>query len=697
MNNIPSIFLRILIVFSFTCAVSSQLPGQVTLASKSEVQNYFSGTWTLSSHHYSIAGIVDEYPRDFESYQLIFSQGIDDATLNVEVYRNQCLKSSSQIIITEDSQLGCSWKLEHFPTILPLEWLTETRFICHEIGVDSINLWDGIFDGSFFNLERADDFEPQNCFVPDDFEFLNHQFGVNFTLRFKILNEGIVFVSQRLSETDIMAVGYNNNIDTLDRPEYAIYSNYIGRSKMNKLENGNYEFVLYTLLDYDYFVPGFIRYTMNDFTILSREHVFSDRSNNMTIYDIERTSSGEYWALYGNDNLIKIVDDEIVETHEVTSVGSIFVDKQEKIYGFSPSTRRTSDLYVFDGEEFNSIISDLFIHGVEEFGDHKYLLLDGELRQYNNDFSEIISSWDIPTAVTNFNQFEFFSSYLIAGFTENGTNKIIRLTLGGDIQSVWTAGQSTSPGTIRQIAIQSDSTILLSGTYNPIDIYNAQSFFRSVPVSYTPNYQRHEVSLNSVTVTEKNVERELVIVHSNGDSVWRTNADYEFDIELENKGPNSAKITNIYGPKTDHHELDETQNYLYDKFIDPNEKIDFNFTQNYEKISFEGFEYGIPGVDYRFNRGNIISIGDFTSSLSDDISNAKQPLYPNPATNTLHLPENINAKSVAIHNNLGQLVYFKNNFLTNTIDISQLQSGMYTLVANPINSDQSQVFKFIKE
>ncbi len=696
MNNIPSIFLRILIVFSFTCAVSSQLPGQVTLASKSEVQSYFSGTWTLSSHHYSIAGIVDEYPRDFESYQLKFSQGVDDATLNVEVYRNKCLKSSSEIIISEDSQLGCSWKLEHFPTILPLEWLTETRFICHEIGVDSISLWDGHFDGSFFNLVRLENFEPENCFVPDNFEFLNHEFGVNYTTDYKILEEGIVFVSQRLSETDIMAVGYNNNIATLDRPEYSIYSNYIGRSKMNELENGNYEFVLYTLIDYDYFVPGFIRYTMNDFTILSREHVFSDRSNNMTIYDIERTSSGEYWALYGNDNLIKIVDDEIVETHEVTSVGSIFVDKQEKIYGFSPSTRRTSDLYVFDGEEFNSIISDLFIHGVEEFGDHKYLLLDGELRQYNNDFSEIISSWDIPTAVTNFNQFEFFSSYLIAGFTENGTNKIIRLTLGGDIQSVWTSGQSTSPGTIRHIDIQSDSTILLSGTYNPIDIYNSQSFFRSVPVSYMPKYERRDVSLNSVLINEKNVETVLVHVHANGDSVWRTFADYEFDVELENSGSKSAKNTNIYGPKLHYHEQEETQNYLYDNFIAPSEKVNFTFVVNNEKISFENFEYGIPGVDFRFNTGDIILTGDFTSSINDEITISAEPLYPNPAHNNLHLPENINASSFAIYNSSGQLVVINNNFKSKTIDISQLQSGIHTLVVKSRNSDQHLALKFIK-
>ena len=102
----------------------------------------------------------------------------------------------------------------------------------------------------------------------------------------------------------------------------------------------------------------------------------------------------------------------------------------------------------------------------------------------------------------------------------------------------------------------------------------------------------------------------------------------------------------------------------------------------YERTTTGWINLGTCGSTTAAVAGTFVDLNDFDTSLAIT-------LYPNPAKNNLFIASaNTNAKAYSIFNTLGQLVDEGN--AENTIDVSQLQNGLYTIVIN------GQTQRFIK-
>ncbi|WP_298512083.1 T9SS type A sorting domain-containing protein [uncultured Kordia sp.] len=117
---------------------------------------------------------------------------------------------------------------------------------------------------------------------------------------------------------------------------------------------------------------------------------------------------------------------------------------------------------------------------------------------------------------------------------------------------------------------------------------------------------------------------------------------------------------------------------------------DTSFTDIYAT----GNHYKIYAVDKAFNYSNEIVVSDATLSL-DETETSVFRLYPNPSKGTLNIQTNTNdAISVRIYSMLGREVLNADK-VTNTIDISSLNNGMYLVKIETNNGSITK--KIIKE
>ena len=176
-----------------------------------------------------------------------------------------------------------------------------------------------------------------------------------------------------------------------------------------------------------------------------------------------------------------------------------------------------------------------------------------------------------------------------------------------------------------------------------------------------------------------------------GDSIFSVLAENDFDFELENLGPYPVAEIPIYGPKLFPFGSDSTFLLIHKDSINTQEvsRIQLIAQSNF---SFQDITFGIPGVDLRFNQGSTSPV-DFTSSI-ENIFDETSAIYPNPTSNVLYLPEL--SSSVSVFNTNGQLVIQRDNISSHQLDVSQLQSGMYNLIVQSLDSKEFHAYKFVK-
>jgi len=520
--------------------------------------------------------------------------------------------------------------------------------------------------------------------VPDNFEFLDHTTSFNTPGAHKTLDDGIVFTSHNLFSTNIFFAGYENTLINLD----SVNKNSDSTSKIYEINDSTYQIVLYALTDYDVFAPGIIIYTLSNNEVISRISILADDYDNF-ISDYEQSINGDSWLISGFGKMYRLSSEyEIQESHSNITVDNIFLDNQDRLFGIS-NFGGTSQLLQFREDVFEPLANfDLSLRDISEFGQFKYLLFRNELRRYNTDFSELLSTWPLPMEITSFNQIELFQDYVIIAYSSN-LNSIDKLYNNGMIEQIWQGSKDASPGTFTQLNVQNDSLLMTSGVYDFLD--TSQSFFRSIPLDITPNYQRHQVNLSSVSAKQMIIDSTFLGANTTGDSTWLFLREYDLDFEIENSGQRSASEIHIYGPLKFPFGSSENEHFLLQETVNPQEIANFIFTETSEN-SFDGATFGIPGVELRFNQGSTALV-DFTSSI-ENIFAETSAIYPNPTSNVLYLPEL--SSSVSVFNTAGQLVIQKNNISDNQLDVSQLQSGIYNLVMQSLDSKQFHSLKFIK-
>jgi len=122
----------------------------------------------------------------------------------------------------------------------------------------------------------------------------------------------------------------------------------------------------------------------------------------------------------------------------------------------------------------------------------------------------------------------------------------------------------------------------------------------------------------------------------------------------------------------------------------------WNIPSSYHE-SRDNFLFKVQAIDNAFAGSPFSEATTFSiATLSTEpVSTSAFKVYPNPATNLLHIQTNLKAYSYEIHNIQGQLILKANNETLKTIDVSNLLSGMYLLKMSSEN--ESQTIKILKE
>ena len=129
--------------------------------------------------------------------------------------------------------------------------------------------------------------------------------------------------------------------------------------------------------------------------------------------------------------------------------------------------------------------------------------------------------------------------------------------------------------------------------------------------------------------------------------------------------------------------------FIYQEIIDPLDIANFIFTERSEK-SFQGLTFSAPGVGHKFNLSDDALV-DFISSTSNPIIVASDPIYPNPASEVLFLPDNQDIQSYIIYNNTGKKMH-QSYKVEREIDITQLPQGLFNLVVQTSTGNYSYTF-----
>lgn len=668
MNNFISINFFLIFLFGI-----NNLFSQVTLDNKSAVQNYFEGTWELSGHYYGIGGWYDVYPRSLESYHINFTKGTTDSTLLVKTFRNFCLKEEKEVNISNVSVAGWDWQLKDFPEVFSLgSFSSRDRFSLNIVDQDSIALWDGIFDGSELHFRRSNNFEPKNCMVPEDFEFLDHQKKCATPGAWKATDYGIVYVSNQSKNVSVNIAYYDNTIEEVFASEFYIAF----ESRIEEVNDSTFHVFLYGLFDYDISYPGYTKITFSGSDIQVSEDLGFDQNRYYVIDDLVRDSTGFLWCSSGR-TLLQVEDGEITDMQEMDEWFSLHSNWKNDIYILSRSTK----LSYFDGtnsEEiltFNSNVYDLI-----SYQQNNYILLKGELIEYNEDFSEQLHSWNIPESIRRFNQINFDPDFISIVSSDTTAHEIKRCLYGGVCHSLYKSEELNESWF--NVLQQPDSTYIIAGTHESPNIVR-QVFLRSVPVIYEPDYYRTKVDVETFEV--KGTGKDTInfwVSSSSGDTIWNIDYDYDVKAELYNDSEGAIYLADAFSSPYSSISFDSKAPRLHVIADDKLEKgnsvlFEDNFTGNLKDLSY--LLLTVPGADFRINDGNVKEV-DFDSKVPDPTPYLSLSIYPNPSSDRVHIDIEQNIENITIHNLAGQLVYFRSGgILDKDFDISFLGSGTYSV------------------
>lgn len=143
----------------------------------------------------------------------------------------------------------------------------------------------------------------------------------------------------------------------------------------------------------------------------------------------------------------------------------------------------------------------------------------------------------------------------------------------------------------------------------------------------------------------------------------------------------------------DYRFLDNTRDYIVNKW----EEIDLTSLGRVDSLSFHLTTNRETDLDP--NPLNYFAVDEvrfqFYSSLNDPVVNYDLQIYPNPATEKIQVESTTSEGNLLIFDTFGQQILQKAiNNSSNTLDVSQLQKGVYWLVVETKEGKQSQ--KFIK-
>lgn len=193
---------------------------------------------------------------------------------------------------------------------------------------------------------------------------------------------------------------------------------------------------------------------------------------------------------------------------------------------------------------------------------------------------------------------------------------------------------------------------------------------------------------------------------SSGSAVVSSSADYNANVNLLSEGTTIGSSSTFFGSEDGTPYFNVLLGYDYQSWLNQTGYVGFKFLLNgathygWAKISVTASAITLYGYAYQSTANTSIAAGNKgTSSLDDAIQETNNinliSIYPNPTSDLLMIDNTENVQNIEIMNLCGQVVLTNNALNTQSVDVSNLQRGIYYI--SLLTNNEKIVKKFIKK
>ena len=526
--------------------------------------------------------------------------------------------------------------------------------------------------------------------VSTDFEFLDHRSLDTEHLEFKMLGDQLMYVANNSSSpmTTVSVVNtLTNSVDTL-------LGTFCSQTDLFEFSDGSFDLYLHGLFDYDILVPGFfhVQYDSTGFSVdtFGVELNYESALFNFYVDSVCKTQGGGYYLcnhkdLYHFDG----IDLELVQ--QFNNSITLFQNHNRDIF-----IQERDKIIKFDGSQLDTIQSfDTNIFRIKSRDTYNDVLFRDSIQIWSDDFRQLIRTWKYDGLPLDFDKIQVDEQELSFLTSDANENKIISLdTLGGQSDQIIEIETNED---LVAFKFESDSTILAIINRKAEEVNANQLLFRSIDFNEENNYQRGQVSIDSVSISLLSIDT-FDIIYDSGDTIYITGKTVDLNLAYTNHSSTSIEHINIFTSPLWFWGNPQSLNFPFKETVLSGES-NLNFTTKFSAWSMPTtMLFAIPGADYRINDDpEFLYTADMILNVEKIFTEVDFSIYPNPTNSIINLDVDANIGEISIYNSQGQLVIYKAGFLTlNTFDVSQLSDGQYFLKIRT-NKNKVGVKKFIKQ
>ncbi len=525
--------------------------------------------------------------------------------------------------------------------------------------------------------------------IPVDFEYLDHRERTSRAGATALTPQGILYVSHHDKGVSVNLGSYDNQVDEF-------YSGTWANSEIFQLNDTTYQVILDGLNEGDIGAPGFVAVTLAGSEITVDDYTNGRANITESVLDVINAGTNQWWCL-GYKKIFLVRDSSILKEVELDETyDKLFYDDEDRILIFQPYNSQ-SGLKYFDGETAvpwwtppNKI------NDIRLFRGSTFVLYDGVLYQYSDNFLTANNIWQVPDDINDFNQIHITEDFVTFSSVENDTSRIIQCDYDN---SCLTIATEVSPDEkITAVYNLGESELLLSGVSSYT--FASQLFFRYKNLNLPSDYQKSQVSIVNAELTPLQLDSFPESIMGI-DTTWYYEQKFEYTTTIRNDGSESISLADAYSEYYFIPPFGYNWFYLHSVFerpIAPQQIVERRDTFTFFPTENFDLKLGIPGAGLRFNESADRVIDLLNRSEVEDLSfNDDLKVYPNPSSEYITIETESFISALSIYSSDGKLISYKQGeFLDKKLAVHTYKPGLYYVLIKEKGNKQMRATTFIK-
>ena len=530
----------------------------------------------------------------------------------------------------------------------------------------------------------------QKSIIPSDFEYLDHREKTSKAEATAITHLGLLYISHNDKGVTVNLAHFNNQVEELYRGPWCA-------SEIFQVNDTTYQVILDRLNEGDIGAPGFVVITLDGTDSIVDDYSYGRANIEESVLDVISAGNDQWWCL-GFKKIFLVSDSAIIKEVQLEETyDKLFYDRNDRILMFQSYNEPTIFNY-FDGD---SIIpywnNSSQAYDARLFRGFTFVLYDGGLFQYSDDFLTLNNLWRLPDDIKDLNQLHFTEDFITFSSIEEDTSRIIQCDYDENCRTIST--EVSSDEKVTAAFHIGDSEFLLGGVSRFKNI-SEQLFFRYRNLNLPSDYKKSQVSIVSAELTPLKIDsfpESIVGV----DTTWYYEQEFEYATIIRNDGMESISLADAYSGHYFLPPMGFNLFYLhsvFDNLIAPQEIVERRDTFKFFPRETFNLEMGIPGADLMFNKSEA-SVFDILnlSEIKELTTKSYMTVYPNPTSDYITLDTDVTITAFSIYSADGRLITYKQGeFIDKKIAVESYNPGLYYIIIKEKGSQQLLTTQFNK-